>query len=258
MARDGVVAEVGAEGRDDLGLLRLGRPERWVLTQVRRRGVVGFVVQMAMVSILASLAMVAAMMVVLYGADDPSFVPALIMSVMVPAVVAPMVLIFTVRLAEGLDRAAVLLWDAAHTDPLTEVANRRAFFELADRPGGLGDGPFDVAVVDLDGFKSINDRHGHAAGDDALRRVARWLEELVGPGGLVARMGGDEFAVVVPADAPGDRPAATELDLDGLRVAATLGWHRCERGGSLESALRAADRELYARKPGGDRFTPAG
>ncbi len=161
------------ETESDLGALELGRPEHWVLVQVRRRGVAGFVVQMTCFAVVASMALVTAMMLVLYGADDPTLVPSMIMAAIVPAVVAPPVLVFTVRLAAALDRASRLLWDAAHTDPLTDVANRRAFFEAVGRSDGPLGQPFDVAIVDLDAFKVINDRHGHAGGDLA----ARWRRQ---------------------------------------------------------------------------------
>ena len=159
-------------------------------------------------------------------------------------------LLFSVRLAAALDRASHLLWDAAHTDPLTEVANRRAFFEIMERDG-IGDGPLDVAIVDVDEFKALNDQQGHAGGDRALRQVASWLVELAGPRGLVARMGGDEFAVVVPADGDQERPTTATFDHDGMGYSVTLGWERCDTGESVDAALRAADQELYARKPSG-------
>ena len=220
-----------------------------MLVQVRRRGVWGFVVQMTVFAVVASAALVATMMTVLYGVDDPTFVPGMMMAVLVPALVAPPVLLFSVRLAAALDRASHLLWDAAHTDPLTDVANRRAFFEAVDREAALSDGPFDVAIADLDAFKAINDRHGHAGGDVALQQVAQWLVRLAGPQGLVARMGGDEFAVVTPAGDLEDRPTRMAFDHDGLHYSVTLGWQRCAAGGSIDEALRAADLELYARKP---------
>jgi GGDEF domain-containing protein len=220
-----------------------------VLEQVRARGVAGFVVQMTLFAVTASVVLVAAMMLVLYGPDDPTFWPGMIMALVVPAVVAPPVLVFSVRLAAALDRASHLLWQAANTDPLTEVANRRAFFDALEHQSGLAGRPLDVAIVDLDAFKSINDRHGHSGGDLALVQVARWLVELCGPEGLVARMGGDEFAVARPADIGTDRPTSTRFDLDGMQYSVTLGWARLEAAGSLDDALRHADLDLYARKP---------
>ncbi|MFZ4519340.1 MAG: GGDEF domain-containing protein [Microthrixaceae bacterium] len=238
-----------ADGDDDLGALQLGRAERWVLDQVRRRGVAGFVVMMTGLSVGLSAVLVSLMMVSLYGADDPTFWPGLAMSIVVPALVAPPVMVFVVRLAAGLDRASHLLWDAAHTDALTGVANRRAFFDAIDQQGGTADRAVDIAVVDVDAFKSINDRYGHVGGDAALERLAGWLTEYVGPERLVARMGGDEFAVVVPAAPGADHPVRKQFDHDGIDWSVTIGWQHCRAGDSLEEALRAADLELYARKP---------
>ncbi len=230
-------------------MLELGGPERWVLDRVRARGVAGFVSQMTLLATAASAVLVAAMMLVLYGPDDPTFWPGVFMAILVPVLVAPPVLVFSVRLAAALDRASRLLWQAAHTDPLTEVANRRAFFDAVEHRSALADRPLDIAIVDLDAFKAINDRHGHSGGDLALQQVARWLCELGGPDGLVARMGGDEFALARPAGTGTDRPTSARFDHDGMQYSLTLGWARLEVAGSLDDALRQADAELYARKP---------
>ena len=89
----------------------------------------------------------------------------------------------------------------ARTDPLTQVANRRALDdELArcvtdfQRRGT----PTTVMLLDVDHFKHFNDSHGHPAGDDALRTVARAVQQVISDVGLVARYGGEEFAVVLP------------------------------------------------------------
>ncbi|HEX8205886.1 MAG TPA: GGDEF domain-containing protein [Solirubrobacteraceae bacterium] len=86
-------------------------------------------------------------------------------------------------------------------DPLTGLANRRAFLRaLGRRASGLARTRkgFALAVVDLDGFKKVNDRYGHAAGDEILREIARSLEKAVRDQDTVARMGGDEFCILAP------------------------------------------------------------
>ena len=83
---------------------------------------------------------------------------------------------------------------AAHRDPLTGVANRRAFFDQLDQPGTGGA----LLYCDLDHFKPVNDRLGHAAGDELLQQVAGRLVECAGEDRTVARLGGDEFAVLCP------------------------------------------------------------
>ena len=95
------------------------------------------------------------------------------------------------------ERAAAALRHAATHDPLTGLANRTSFFDtlgraLADRRGPL----VGVLYIDLDGFKPVNDRLGHGAGDHVLREVARRLHTVVRDGDLVSRLGGDEFTVL--------------------------------------------------------------
>jgi diguanylate cyclase (GGDEF)-like protein len=97
------------------------------------------------------------------------------------------------------ERAALLR--SALTDPLTGVANRRALAERVEyevrRHARLGH-PFAVVVLDLDGFKRLNDRFGHDAGDEALVTVAQALRDAVRDQDTVARLGGDEFCVLAP------------------------------------------------------------
>ncbi len=93
------------------------------------------------------------------------------------------------------------LSDAARTDPLTGLLNRRGFDELFAcelQRSRRTDRPFSVLVGDLDRFKQVNDRHGHAAGDSALRRTARVLQHDHRITDSVARLGGEEFAMIVP------------------------------------------------------------
>lgn len=152
--------------------------------------------------------------------------------------------------------------DLANTDPLTGLANRRA---LDERIAGLlakGEGamPFKLALLDLDGFKPVNDRYGHAVGDRLLCGVAERLSEVVGDDGLVVRQGGDEFAVLIP---PGSRlhdaPLAERLlialvrphMIDGVAVSvgASAGVAQWPADGEDTEALFAfADRALYQAK----------
>ena len=151
----------------------------------------------------------------------------------------------------------------SHEDPLTGLANRRRWdAELADvcgraRAGGATVG---LVLVDVDHFKLINDRHGHAGGDAALRAVAALLREHVRSGDLVARLGGDELAVLMPgadldrtvALAETLRAQAHELRLPGtgpgevtlsIGVAVATG----ERAFPLE-LVSCADAQLYRAK----------
>ena len=81
----------------------------------------------------------------------------------------------------------------SRVDPLTGLANRRAFYEAA---ADLQGGAIALAIADIDRFKRVNDRHGHAAGDNALTTVAHIMRDELSDLGLVARLGGEEFGLL--------------------------------------------------------------
>jgi len=151
---------------------------------------------------------------------------------------------------------------AARRDPLTGIANRRAFDETL---AGLSAGsPFAVLMLDLDGFKAVNDRLGHAAGDDLLRQVAGRLCEVVRNGDTVARLGGDEFAIVLPsadavvAKAVADRAVAVVARAyvvlgSPAKVGISVGVQVVAGGQpiDMETVKAAADEALYAAKRSG-------
>jgi diguanylate cyclase (GGDEF)-like protein/PAS domain S-box-containing protein len=153
----------------------------------------------------------------------------------------------------------------AETDDLTGLANRRALGRMlaaALLRAELHGHVVGVLMLDLDGFKAVNDRYGHAAGDAALREVAARLRRSVRERDMVARTGGDEFVVVL-ADLAGDDGAAHEaaerieaafaapLRLEGaevqLHAAVGVACFPAD-GGDVEQLLAVADRAMYARK----------
>lgn len=162
------------------------------------------------------------------------------------------------------EAAERLAHDTARHDPLTGLANRRRFREEIHASIGRSDkSPSSCAVIyiDLDGFKPVNDRHGHAAGDAVLIEVAQRIAHVAPKGATVARLGGDEFGVVLHDVANPEallflsqrlqRDIAKPIESDRLQliVGATIGIAVFpEDGGDPEALIAAADRAMYIAK----------
>ena len=154
--------------------------------------------------------------------------------------------------------------ELAHTDPLTGLANRRHFELMLQAAMSLPCGPAEqhaVLMLDLNGFKSVNDVFGHAEGDEVIAGVARRLQSVLRVGDLIARLGGDEFAIIGyhVAGVEGATNIAMHV-LKGLESPIEIGGHRHKIGvgigialiprdaGSADEALRKADIALYRAK----------
>ncbi|UJW85982.1 GGDEF domain-containing protein [Devosia sp. SL43] len=152
----------------------------------------------------------------------------------------------------------------AENDVMTGLANRSQFQNhLDDLDGRLrGRAISGLLLIDLDGFKQVNDTHGHALGDECLKEAAMRLTQCCGNVELVARIGGDEFAVLTGAGLmPSDVETLAETIVDAIGRPLVHGGHRIElgasvgvahnTGGTSEDLFRRADMALYAAKGAG-------
>ncbi len=146
----------------------------------------------------------------------------------------------------------------ADHDPLTQLPNRRAFMRELERVLADANGPLALIVLDVDGLKALNDRRGHAAGDECLLRVGELLRTQLRPDDSAFRIGGDEFAILLPgSDAEAATGTASRLAewLDRqsrssiLRVEASFGVaERTEELTTPDLLLGAADEAMYRAK----------
>ena len=171
------------------------------------------------------------------------------------------------RLSAELNRVRTL----SLTDELTNLPNRRAFFRYINSEIGRverDDELFTLAVIDLDYFKSVNDRYGHGAGDEVLRAYARQILSVFRAHDLVARYGGEEFAILLPAtEIAGAAAALRKIKARSRRVKVRInggemlvptfsaGIAQYRRGETAEGLIERADWALYeAKRLGRDRI----
>jgi diguanylate cyclase (GGDEF)-like protein len=140
----------------------------------------------------------------------------------------------------------------ADTDPLTGLLNRAGFLVAANREHAIAQrtgNPLTVAVLDLDGFKQINDLQGHAVGDRLLADLGRSWGERLRAGDILARHGGDEFVLLLPATSPEGAVAVLDrLHDDRLPVTWSVGIGTWFPGEGLDECIARADTHLYSVK----------
>ena len=172
------------------------------------------------------------------------------------------------NLATRLDRQVETLWQRAVSDPLTGLLNRQGWMNLAGKAMAeavsAGRAPA-VLFIDIDHFKRTNDQHGHLAGDELLRVLGKVIEARIGPGEYCARLGGEEFACLLPeASLESAQRFAERIAADyrerARRYGSTLsiGIARWQPGDVLNDLLASADAALYqAKRAGRDQVVVA-
>jgi len=151
------------------------------------------------------------------------------------------------RLRQDLQRAC----EEARTDSLTGIGNRKAFDERLQELSALHQRhgtPFSIVLIDVDNLKSVNDRQGHAAGDVLLQELARSLRDSIRESDFAARIGGDEFGLLLPQTAA----AGAEVLITRLRtnqsIPLSAGFASAAANEPSADLLLRADRALYSAK----------
>jgi diguanylate cyclase (GGDEF)-like protein len=166
---------------------------------------------------------------------------------------------------------SIVKWQAV-TDDLTQLTNRRGFMQALEGEMRRGDrfgGSLSLVLLDLDDFKLINDRYGHHTGDEVLREVAKALQNRVRDVDVPGRLGGEEFAIILPqTDLAGGKRLAENLRVaiervrigaaDRVTVTASLGVVARGAGETPADLLQRADVALYRAKGAGKNRVAAG
>lgn len=243
----------------------------WILLQVdlgsftTKRAVYGFALKMAFRAVLLSfiLNLVALPICHALGLVPMALGDAIrlsvVMSWLVVGAVSGVLGILTGHMIRQLSLSKAEFEHLSRTDMLSGLLNRRAFSELLDK----SDGPASLAILDLDRFKSINDGYGHCAGDAVIQGVAGILRDVFGERHMTARLGGEEFGVIIYGRTPERRLAMVEevraaiadriMTVDGAAISTTIsaGVAEIRSGRRKEAIYSSADRALYLAKAGG-------
>jgi len=204
------------------------------------------------------------------GLDAASQRTGMMIAVVVPLIVAPIAVSSLIWLVVRNHRLLVEVDRLANHDDLTGLMNRRAFFHRAREHVAKGGGqrPVALALADLDHFKAINDSYGHEVGDRALRHVAQEIVRNAPEGALVARLGGEEFAILFEwtslpdatamMERVGTAVAASPCAVEGearVVVTVSIGVAIADAERDVDTLLKRADAAMYAAKDNGRNQT---
>jgi diguanylate cyclase (GGDEF)-like protein len=228
---------------------------------LKRFGVVAVVIAVTIGSIILSVAISA---IIHFAIDLPMRASAWAVTLACPTLIAPLMSWWTFDLVLKVERAHEHLRVQSNIDHLTGIFNRRYFMdrlrEEIDRAERYGTS-FAVAFIDVDNFKRINDEHGHLGGDEILQQITRTCASQVREIDTLARIGGEEFALLLPQTTPAEAEhlverlrasvAATRAKVrDGsLEVTVSIGLTSSSRDLlDVNGIMRRADEALYAAK----------
>lgn len=198
---------------------------------------------------------------------------AMLTSIMLPMIIVPVCIGIIGYQSVRHHRHMLAIAKLARTDEMTGLANRRTFMHAAQTLFAETDFEYSglsIFIVDLDHFKQVNDVHGHDAGDEVLIHASQKIVEATPPSGLVARLGGEEFAVLLPYGSPSElhhhaeairfrvasHPCSYQDKL--IKVSASVGVGIAHRRDTVSSVMSRADDALYeAKDKGRNRFVVA-
>jgi len=217
-------------------------------------------------SVIASVGALILLTELMHLGYPPTFRRSLMVATIAPMLVSGPIGGFIVHLLREVDGAHRRVQHLAWHDELTTLLNRRRFTELGqqelDRALRLNE-PLCAVLLDVDDFKRVNDRHGHAAGDAVLQTLGRVLPASLRRSDLSTRWGGEEFALLLPGAASDDAQRIVERLRDAvahtpivaagqsLRCTVSIGLADLHPGDSFDALLRRADAAMYRAKSTG-------
>lgn len=222
----------------------------------------------AAVTVISVIASEAALLLVFLVAGDAAFskTNSFYTAIIVPVLVAVPICYLTARMAWQLNTAHAKLKELAHTDELTGLTNRRSFFQSAEtilQEASVARQPLSLLVIDADYFKQLNDTYGHATGDAALQFITEKLNASVRKTDFVCRLGGEEFAVLLPGLTEAEAELLGKRMLDKIssqpmfwddkiiEMSVSCGVADTTVSYEMTALFKAADDALYAAKTSG-------